>query len=508
MILSVKSLLYLDGLLLLGLLFYRWALVDRMKGLIDMRIFALVLLVPAMLIFVPKVELAYAGLLIAAMFARTRPELCAGYLLLLATVPELGLEYRLGDVYLMRLSSTSALAIGALIGLIWTRPTRKLHSAKYDLAVTMLILMFTIMSARGLVFNSYLRAFAENFLTVGVPYILISRSIGGERDASTILSRFYLAGILGATVAMFEATRHWALYEMIPSHLGVSVGQSSVLNVRAGFMRSGGAFLNVTAFAFFLAILPAGLWGIRSYFHRAGYIAVTVLLLGGLLATQSRGAWIACAAGYCALWAYQGLRMRAAAALVGAAVLYAVAGLIVPENGRLAESLGRAGAAADTTQYRWALLEGGLAQIRAYPIFGQSNADLNAALSYLVQGEGIVDFVNTHLFVAISGGLVAFAIWIIIWGVPFTATWTRAAPVGRSPISGLQVVPETMLVVSMVALVFTSTANRGLVWPVVALAMTGPLLALARPRRFASPARKPRPLVYDGSQIGDMAPAA
>ncbi len=479
-ILSVKSLFYLDGLLLLGLLFFRWALVNRMKGFIDARVYALALLIPALLLFVPKVEMAYAILLVAAMFARNRPELCAGYLLMLPLVPELSLEYSLSGMYIMRFSSTTALAIGALLGLLWTRRTAKLYSGKYDLAVAALVLLFTILSARGGNPNAYLRQFADNFFTIGVPYIIVSRSIGSEKDAHTVLSRFYLAGVLAAMVAIFEATRHWALYDSFPSHLGVSIKDIAVLNVRAGFLRSGGPFLNPTAFAFFLALLPPGLWAIRSYFHAIGYRAVMILLLAGLLATQSRGAWIACAAGYCALWAYRGMKGRAIGAIVGASALYAIANFILPENGRLAQSLGRSGAAADTMEYRRVLLEGGLQQIRAHPLLGQSGPDLGVAMRDLVQGQGIIDFVNSHLFVALGSGLIGFAVWIMIWGVPFAATWRRGSPVGKTPASNLQLVPETMLVVSMVALFFTSTVNRGLAWPVIALGLTGPLLALAR----------------------------
>ncbi|MEG3123310.1 O-antigen ligase family protein [Sphingomonas sp. GB1N7] len=506
-ILSIKSLAYLDGLLLLGLLFFRWALAGRMKGLIDARVFALTLLVPAMLMFIPYVELAYFGLVVTVMLARNRPELCAGYLLMLPLVPELSVEYSISGLYIMRLSATSALAIGALLGLLWTRRTAKLHSGKYDLAVAALVLLFTIISARGSEANSYLRAFADNFLTIGVPYIVVSRCIGSEDDARVALSRFYLAGVLAALVAIFEASRHWALYEAIPSHLGVKMLDIAVLNVRAGFMRSGGPFLNPTAFAFFLAILPPGLWAIRSYFQTIGYWAVNAVLLLGLLATQSRGAWIACAAGYCALWAYRGMRLQVAGALAAFAVLYAVAGVILPESGRLAESLGRTGAAADTAEYRRLLLEGGLDQVRLHPWFGQSPTELRDAMAQLVQGQGIVDFVNGHLYVALGSGLIGFAIWIMIWGTPLMATWRRGAPVGRSAVTKVQLVPETMLVVGMVGLCFTSTGVRALVWPTIALGLTGPLLALAR---RAKPAPRPTRVVRseDFSSDAGRIPAA
>ena len=483
MILSIKSLIYLDGLLFLGLLFFRWALANRMKYLIDARIFALVLFVPAMLIFVPKVELAYAGLILVVTIARNRPELCAGYLLLLPLVPDLSVPYTVGGAYVGNFSTTSALAVGALLGLLWTRRTAKLSAMKYDLAACLLVVLFTVMSARGQPVSAYLRSFIDNFLTIGAPYIVVSRSIGSEGDARIVLSRFYLAGALAAFVAIFEASRHWALYDVMPAHFGLYGRDIAVLNVRAGFMRSGGPLLNPTAFAFFLAVLPAGMWGLRSYFHAIGYRAVTAVLLVGLLATQSRGAWIACAAGYCACWAYRGLRAQAAAAVGAAAVLYSVANFILPENGRLAESLGRTGAAADTMDYRRMLFDSGIAQVKLHPVFGQSTADLYASMINLVQGQGIVDFVNGHLYVALGSGLVGFAIWLLVWGTPFAASLKRGAPVRGEPSSTLQIVPETMLVVSMVGLCFTSTAVRALVWPTIALGLTGPALALAAIRR-------------------------
>lgn len=486
MILTVKSLIYLDGLLVLGLLFFRWALAKRLKMLIDGRVIAIVLLVPAMLMFIPTIEMAYACLAIIAMLAPSRPELCAGYVLMLALVPELSLEYSAGGVYVGNLSTTSALGLGALLGLLWTRRTTKLHATKYDLAVFALVILFTVLTARGQPATSFIRAFVEHSLNIGAPYIVVSRSIGSESDARAVISRLYLAGALAAIIAIFEASRHWALYDAIPAHFGLFSRDISVLNMRAGFMRAGGPLLNPTASAFFLAILPAGLWGIRTYFHKAGYQALTALLLLGLMATQSRGGWIACAAGYCACWAYRGLKVRAAGAVLGAVILYLIANVVLPENGRLAESLGRSGAAADTMDYRRLLLESGLAQVRAHPVFGQSVTDLYAAMSDLIQGQGIVDFVNAHLYVALTSGLVGFAVWLLVWGTPLAATWKRGAPVGRDPASNLQIVPETILIVSMVALCFTSTAIRALMWPTIGLAMTGPLLVLARRRQLAT----------------------
>jgi hypothetical protein len=485
-ILAVKTLIYLDGLFLLGLLFFRWALASGGRTLIDARTVAIVLVVPVLLIFLPKVEMAYACVLVIAMLAPSRPELCAGYVLMLPLVPELGLEYSIGGIYVTNLSTTSALGLGALLGLLWTRRTTRLHARKYDVAVFFLVILMTFIAARGLPATSYVRALFDQTLTIGAPYIVVSRSIGSESDARAVISRLYLAGALAAIIAIFEASRHWALYDVMTIHFGLESRSISVLNVRAGFMRSAGPLLNPTASAVFLAILPAGLWGIRSYFHKSGYYALTALLLLGLLATQSRGGWIACAAGYCACWAYRGLKIRVACAVVLAIGLYWVASVVLPENGRLAESLGRTGAAADTMDYRRLLLENGLVEFRSHPVFGQPMADLLVSMRSMVQGQGIVDFVNAHLFVTLTSGSLGLAAWLLIWGTPFAAAWKRGAPVGPDRTSGLQIVPETILVVSMIALCFTSTAIRALIWPTIGLAMTGPLLALARRQRLST----------------------
>ena len=153
---------------------------------------------------------------------------------------------------------------------------------------------------------------------------------------------------------------------------------------------------------------------------------------------------------------------------------------MLPDTGRLAESLGRTGSAAGTIDYRRSLLESGLGQVRLHPWLGQSATDLRFAMRDLVQGQGIVDYVNAHLSIALGGGLVAFFVWVLIWATPIVATLRRGAPVGRNPATQLQLVPETMLVVSMVALCFTSTAANGAVWPTIALALTGSTLAMAR----------------------------
>jgi hypothetical protein len=495
-IFALKTLAYIDGLLLIGLLFFRWALAARYKTLVDGKVIALTLAVPAFLILVPKVEIGYAFLALAAMLAGTRAKLAGNYVLLLPMVPELSVEYSAAGFYVMRLSTTAAIGFGALLALMWTSRTTRMRLYQYDWAAALLVIIFTVMAGRGLPLNSYIRSFADILFTIGVPYIIVSRSIGTERDANIVLSRLFLAGTLASVIAIFEAGRHWALYEYIATHMAIDTKGLSVLNIRAGFMRSGGPLINSSSLGLFLAVLPAALWGVRSLFHTVGYRAVMAIIVVGLIATQSRGAWIGCGAGFCVLWAYRGLRARAVGALAGASLIYLIAGFILPENGRLAESLGRSGAAADTLDYRRLLFEEGLVQIRAHPVFGQSAADLRISMSELVQGQGIIDFVNTHLFVALGSGLVGFALWSLIWWIPIRASLKRGSPITRSPASAFQVVPETILVVSLVALTFTSTTNRALAWPVMALGMMGPFLALARqhvrraPAEPASPSRK------------------
>jgi O-antigen ligase len=85
-----------------------------------------------------------------------------------------------------------------------------------------------------------------------------------------------------------------------------------------------------------------------------------------------------------------------------------IGGLAVPSIGSM---LGLNSSGVLNRDYRQDLFSRGMEEAYKHPLIGQSVPDVMASLIDLKQGEGIIDFVNTYLFILLTTGfigLVAF----------------------------------------------------------------------------------------------------
>jgi O-antigen ligase len=207
----------------------------------------------------------------------------------------------------------------------------------------------------------------------------------------------------------------------------------------------------------------------RSRLHHA---AAVLLVIGGLFATSSRGAWLAFIAGLLFIQFYRGKAGRVVAIVGLCAAAYGGAKLVGSMDMRLGELLGVAGNPMGTVDYRKDLLYNGIRQIVKRPLFGFDRPSLGVLLGNMVQGEGIIDFVNTYLAVTLSAGLVGLAFFLsnfVALGV-----WLGGARARLSRIRELR--EPTAFVVAMAgglgaALVVQSLSERNPYWLILLFAL-------------------------------------
>jgi len=73
----------------------------------------------------------------------------------------------------------------------------------------------------------------------------------------------------------------------------------------------------------------------------------------------------------------------------------------------------------DTVSYRELLLKVSLEQIRDFPLFGSTYYLAAPRMQVLIQGEGIIDIVNTYLEIALQFGYLGLLLFLIIGlGIP------------------------------------------------------------------------------------------
>ena len=464
----LKTLIYIDVLIAAGLIIFRWALTSRYCSIVSAKIAVIALTTPVVALLSGNAVFYFSYLtLLVAFNSRSRLELAGIFLFLISSTPLLDFPAQVHGVYLFTLSALVAMGMGALIGTFATKRPVTRSIMRYDVAIWFLVGLFMFIADREPNATNALRILSFNVLTIAAPYILLSRAARNIADVERLLLRWSLGALVMAITACFQASRHWVLFEAYNQALHVPIlATSASTAIRAGLLRTGGSMVDYSAGGMFLATVVTALPLLRRAFRPAGFVVIFAILFIGLFVTQSRGAWVGAALGlaFTAAWRGQWGRLML---IAGGVILANAATTLLAPSSRFAQLLGRTGHGEETASYRRDLLTQGIEQVKAYPLFGQSSERLVYKLSDLTQGQHIVDFVNSHLFIAMTTGIPVFLIWCAIWIAPIISSWKR-----RNSANMLAAVPAAIIVPSLVALTFTSLIDRNLTWQIIALSLT------------------------------------
>jgi len=500
MLVTIKLLMFIEALLIAGMLLFRFCQRRETRPVIKPLYIGAVLVTPAVGLFAGLYHFFYLFMLLLPFAAgRNRRTLLGLYLAVALQFPDLSQAYVLGPLYIGSVSALSIFNLGALIALMMVRGReRRTIGAINVCAWTMYVLML-ISQARGYQLTVVWRLLDFWFLTFVPPYLLITRCVRTREDVSEAMMIFVWSAIICATLAIFESVRGWPLYQAIGYALHMPVigqGLSATLSIRSGFLRAQGTVANPTTLGIFMAIGLMFAIGLKRYFIRSYFWMINAALVMGLIISQSRGAWIAAGVGYGLMLLYQRrYGLLGALAPIGL-IAWAVSGSLSAE-GQLGQLLGKSGQGEFTANYRSNLLDRGLEEISKHPT-GQTPADLQISMHDLRQGEGIIDFVNTHLYVGLVAGVAGVALWFVVWLYPVIAAYrAKSSRNGRRfkvPIEA----PAAALVVCFVALSFTSMIAQNPTMVAISLGMIEATVrttrrgaAAARPERKVKKAEEP-----------------
>jgi len=473
MLYIIKTLFYIVVLLSIPLLAYRWALRPEYSKVITPKIFLIVISVPfvALLSGNPFIFFAYLTI-VTAFNSRFKLDLAGTYLLLLPTMPALTMDTGVGSIYLLSLSSIAAMGFGALIGALTARSPRVKSPGFYDLCVLALIIMFVFMYNRNGNFTVLLRGLTTYTIAFAGPFLLIRGCANNTRDIEGLLLRLCAGGVVVAITGLFQARWQWIIFEAYHQTLHVPIPlTTAALSLRAGFLRTGGSMVDYTAGGMFLALVVSVFPLLRSKFTSRGYYLIILILVGGLVVTQSRGAWVAAIVGSISVAAFRGQWGRFLV-LIGSTAIVEFALLTFASSSRIAQIAGQTSEASGTVDYRQRLLTLGIQQVKQHPLIGQLPEALISNLYELRQGQNIVDFVNAHLFIAMAAGLLIFTIWVAIWMLTVSLEWRRRK------VSEISAAPAAIILSSMTCLTFTSFIDRNTTWGIVALGLASSIASI------------------------------
>ncbi|MCO5978904.1 O-antigen ligase family protein [Ideonella oryzae] len=393
------------------------------------------------------------GLLLFLWLSPRDPYPFSVYLLLLFLLPSFpvridgfgGLNYLL-DINLPRLLSLLLL----LPWWIRQRPAAgepRFGSGWADRCLLIYLLLQFVLQLSVDTFTNSARFAIYNFLDVFLPYVAATRAMAKLERAQDAILSLLLAVMLMSPLAVFEWAKKWLLYNSLVGAMGVDPWGMGGYLMRGESLRAMVTTGHALALGFVMALALALCAAVQPLMNRRDHWILCACVGAGLLAPVSRGPWVGAAVIVGVLVLTSPAWGRRLAQLAGVVLGSALLLSVTPWGASVVDLLPFIGKVDEfNVTYRERLIDASLAVIAKNPFFGSFDFLSASEMQDMIQGEGIVDIVNSYLQVALAYGgvgLVLFAGVFVcaLWGAVRAWLALRADPMmgamGRSLIAAM-----------------------------------------------------------------------
>ena len=347
-----------------------------------------------------------------------------------------------------------------------------------DKLLALYLLLSALLHLRETTLTDTLRQTLYLFTDVFLPYYVASRALKQLSEFKDTMLAFALAAMVLALIGVFEYARHWLLYSALTNAMGLHWDMSNYLG-RGGSLRASAStgqaivlgYVISVAIGFYLFLHT----GVRSRLQqRLG----ALLLAVGLFAPLSRGPWVGAAA-MITLFIATGRNAAKRLMLLGLAGVLTLPLLsIIPGGNKLIDLLPYIGTIEKgNITYRERLFDNSMIVIQRNPILGSIDYLSTPEMQSMIQGEGIIDIVNTYLIVTLESGLIGLALFAgffttIVLGIrkslrTFQDKDDETPRLGRALLATLLGVLLTIMTVSSISVipvVYWSLAGLGVAY--------------------------------------------
>ena len=335
------------------------------------------------------------------------------------------------------------------------------------------LVLDVVLLMRDTTFTDAMRGGLANFTDVFLPYYVASRGIKNLQQLKEALVAFILAGMLAGAIAMFEYARFWLLYSELTNSMGIDWSMGSYLG-RGDSLRALASLGQPIALGYIMVVT------LGCYFLLAKYIQNRflrllgwALILGGLFAPLSRGPWVG-AAILVIFYILISPKATKRMTYLALAILLVIPLLSsFPVGQKVINMLPFIGKTdTENVDYRVKLLDNAYIVFNRYPLFGSTKYRDELADLGMLQGEGIVDVVNTYLDVVLEYGLVGLILYIGFFSIVLTAIY-RGIKKAADKRSEQHLVGRVLLATLVAILLTITTVSSILIIPVVYWAFAG-----------------------------------
>lgn len=341
---------------------------------------------------------------------KDREDIMARYVMFLALIPPINLNLAIGagGMYLGRYEAIVPFTVGALIATVVKPAGRRAALPRRfgveDMLAIVVIAVFTLATTGFDGFTGTLRNLATTALGWIAPYCLFRRNVRTAEEVQRLIACLAVAALSIAVIALYESRVGFAVFDAINSRLSTTATTAAGMLRRGTAIRAPATFVHPLMLAYFLLIAIVAMLCSRSQFkNRDVWLGMIVLMFLAAKTPQSRGLVLSLVPTLMVLLVTHRRFGMAAGLLAGAGI---GGGILYALKRDSANFLFQANGYGQYYDYRELLLHRGVEEGLKHPIFGQRMAGVMVSLHDLVQGEHIIDLVNTYLNIFLVSGFV------------------------------------------------------------------------------------------------------
>ena len=444
-------------------------------------------LAATLLLFLAHNQWLYAlgTMAIARVCMRRETNPVALYVMLLLVAPPLWVRIPgFGVVnFIADLSHSRLLALGILlpaaIRLHRDSSMPRLGSTVVDRLLLTFVAYTVLLQLRDTTVTDTLRALVYNVLDLVLLYFVASRTLVNRPAVREVLACCVMVALVLALIAAFEAARGWLLYSSLSEALGVIKPIGGYIFRNNILRASATAGQSIPLGIYFVVAFGALLFLGGLVRTGASRLLLTAVIVVGLLASLARAPWL----GAVLLFVLQALAsFNPGTTLIRRIAMLIALGtalLLSPIGGSLVSLLPYIGDIdSDTVAYRERLLETSLTVFWRQPWTGSTNYIETPEMQTMVQGQGIVDMVNSYLQIALGYGAIGLALFAAI----FFSALVHGLRAFRQKQADLETraLAGTLCVTTFVLLLLIYTVSSITVIPTLYWLLLGMLCALPR----------------------------
>jgi hypothetical protein len=385
------------------------------------RYFAIWVAITASAFVAHNIWIFTAALVVILLFASMKEKnIVALYVFIMFAVPLLPIRVPGFGVieYLINLDYLRVVNLVLLFPLLLNRPNGNERTAKWVGVVgklmIILVLYMTLMMLRETTMTDAIRAGVLHVIDILIPYFAISRYVNSLDRMREVFGALVFVGLIIAVLATFEYLKSWLLYSGLQGALGVSTGLGNYL--RRGLALRAQVSTGQPIPLGYITAMVFGAWMYVRYFvdnpnHKK---LIYLILAVAVFVPVSRGPWVGWVA-MMFLILYLG-RNGTTNALIflifGAGAFMVLA--VLPGGERFINLLPFVGnVEVENIDYRERLLDSALIVIERNFWVGSVDFLQTPEMLAMIQGEGIIDLVNTYLVYALEFGVVGLTLFVL-----------------------------------------------------------------------------------------------